>query len=262
MSALPRGQPPRREPSLTVLWSGPGLVAIDKPAGLATIPGRGETDSVLERLARQLGLPHTGSDDPRVRLVHRLDKHTSGVLLMATSVEAQRLLSHQFQNNTVSKEYLALVAGRPEKETGTVDAPLAPHPTSRLHMAISRHGRPARTDWVVEERLGAYALLRCFPRTGKTHQIRVHLRHVGLPLAVDPLYNPPPPGEAEGIYLSRFKRGYRAAKGERERPLIDRLTLHAHRLTFALADGQRVSVEAPVPKDLRAAVAQLRRHAR
>src|SRR5688500_2888006 len=89
-----------RDEALKILWQSPGLIAVEKPAGLATIPGRGEDDSVLERLARQLGMPSTGQDDPRVRVVHRLDKDTSGVLLFATNRAAQQHVSHQFQNNT------------------------------------------------------------------------------------------------------------------------------------------------------------------
>ncbi len=247
---------------LRVLWSDDDLVAVTKPAGLATIPGRAETDSVLERLAAQLGLPHTGTSDPRVRVVHRLDKDTSGVLLFAKNIAAQRHLSHQFQNNTIEKEYIALVNGRPGEREGDIDAPLAPHPSSPQRMTVSRQGRPARTLWRVEETFRDFALLRCFPKTGKTHQIRVHLKHAGLPLAVDPLYNPPPPGTAPGVRLSQFKRGYRPTRGEEERPLIERLTLHAHRLTFTNLNGENVTIEAELPKDFRALLNQLRRHSR
>src|SRR5262245_44288131 len=101
-----------RDEDLKILWQSAGLVAVEKPAGLATIPGRGEADSVLERLGRQLALPSSGQDDPRIRVVHRLDKDTSGVLLFATNRDAQQHVSHQFQNNTVAKEYLALVRGK------------------------------------------------------------------------------------------------------------------------------------------------------
>jgi len=107
---------------------------------------------------------------------------------------AQRHISHQFQNNTVAKEYLAIVAGRPSADEGTVDAPLAPHPNNPKLMAVSKQGRPALTQWKVEQRFRNHTLIRCFPKTGKTHQIRVHLKAAGLPLAVDPLYNPPARG--------------------------------------------------------------------
>src|SRR3954469_6217048 len=132
--------------ALEILGETPDWVAVAKPAGLATIPGRGEDDSVLERLGRQLGLPSSGTEDPRVRVVHRLDKDTSGVLLFAKHTAAQRHLSHQFQNNTIEKEYLALVIGRPEAESGDIDAPLAPHPTSPQRMIVSKHGRNARSQ--------------------------------------------------------------------------------------------------------------------
>src|SRR4051812_15195229 len=106
----------RRNERLEILAATPDWVVVMKPAGLATIPGRGEDDSVLERLGRQLALPSGGTVDPRVRVVHRLDKDTSGVLLFAKHSAAQRHLSHQFQNNTIGKEYLALVAGRPTED--------------------------------------------------------------------------------------------------------------------------------------------------
>lgn len=245
---------------LDVLWQDADYVAVAKPAGLATIPGRGETDSVLERLGRQLNLPSSGTDDPRLRVVHRLDKDTSGVLVFARHVAAQRHLSQQFQNNLVEKEYVALVSGRPEHAEGEIDAPIGPHPTARLRMAVLKHGgRPARTLWRVEETFRSYTLLRVFPKTGKTHQIRVHLRHIGLPLAIDPLYNPPRAGSPAGIFLSTFKRDYRPTPGQAERPLMERLTLHAERLRFTLPNGERKEVTVPLPKDFRALLNQLRR---
>ena len=137
------------------------------------------------------------------------------------------------------------------------------NPNVKTEMMIARsRGRPARTLWQLEESLGAYSLLRVFPKTGKTHQIRVHLKSIGLPLAVDPLYNPPPPQSEGGLYLSQFKRDYRPNAGERERPLIARLTLHAEKLRFQNVDGQMVELIAPLPKDFRATLNQLRRHGR
>ena len=239
-----------------ILLDDPLLVALSKPAGLATIPGRAETTSVLEQLAAMLGLACSGSADPRLRVVHRLDKDTSGVLLFAKTLDAQRHLSHQFQNNRIEKQYLALVAGAPPADEGQIDAPLAVHPTQKDRMTVWKRGRPARTDWQLAERFKQFSLLAVFPRTGKTHQIRVHLQSIGLPLAIDPLYNP----KAPPILLSSFKRGYRAKRGQEERPLIERLTLHAQRLSFDHPTAGATSIEAPLPKDFRTVLNMLRKY--
>jgi 23S rRNA pseudouridine955/2504/2580 synthase/23S rRNA pseudouridine1911/1915/1917 synthase len=246
---------------LEILYEDEDFVAIHKPAGLAAIPGRGETTSAFEMLATQLALPHKGTEDSRLRLVHRIDKETSGVMLFAKNRAAQQHVSHQFQNNLIQKEYLALVAGVPSQPEGEIDAPMERHPANPKLMAVTKHGRPARTLWKVESRFRGLTLLRCFPKTGKTHQIRVHLASIGLPLAIDPLYNPKPPETAAGLFLSSFKRGYRA-KDEAERPLIDRLTLHAEKLTFTIMEGQTKTITAPLPKDYRAIVNMLTKYAR
>jgi RluA family pseudouridine synthase len=253
-----------RNPPLEILLDDADLVAVIKPAGLATIPGRTEEDAeenVLTRLGKQLKLPTIGTADPRLRVVHRLDKDTSGVLLFAKHSAAQRHLSGQFQHNTTQKEYLALVTGRPQSDEGVIDAPLGVSPTSKRRMAVVRHGgRDAVTAWKVEARYRDYALLRVFPKTGKTHQIRVHLHSIGLPLAIDPLYYPGGAGVATGIFLSRFKSDYRPNRYGEERPLIDRLTLHAERLRFTHLDGRPIELVAPPPKDFRAVVNMLGRH--
>lgn len=238
---------------LTILWRDDDLVAIDKPAGLAAIPGRGETTSVIEVLGEQLGVPWTGTADPRVRVVHRIDKETSGVLLLALNIQAQRHLSHQFQNNFIEKEYLALCRGRAGGEAGHIEASLAPHPTSKDRMTVSKHGRPAVTDWKVERTFRSSTLFRVFPKTGKTHQIRVHMLSIGHPLVIDPLYN----AKSGAVYLSQFKRDYRPNAGQEERPLMSRLTLHAEKLRFQKLDGQRVEVVSPLPRDFKALINQL-----
>ena len=253
-----------RNPPLELLLDDADLVATLKPAGLATIPGRGEDDAddcVLARLGRQLALPSAGNADPRIRVVHRLDKDTSGVLLFAKHQPAQRAVSGQLQHNEVEKQYLVLVAGRPDADEGIIDAPIGVNPQHKRRMAVLKHGgREAVTAWRVEGRYRDYTLLRCFPKTGRTHQIRVHLDSIGLPLAIDPVYNPTG-GPAQGIFLSRFKRDYRPNKGQQERPLIDRLTLHAERLRFTHpTTGEPVELVAPPPKDFRATVNMLGRH--
>jgi 23S rRNA pseudouridine1911/1915/1917 synthase len=246
-------------PPIQILYEDNDLVVISKTAGLASIPGRGERLSVLEELAIQLNLPSAGSADPRLRVVHRLDKETSGVLLMAKNQPTQRFLSEQFQNGKVQKEYLALVSGRVGGDAGTIDVPLGPHPTSRDRMAARKDGRPSLTEWKVEDRFRHYTLVRCFPRTGRTHQIRVHLLSIGLPLAVDALYSS---RNETGLFLSTFKRDYRPTHGDEERPLIARLTLHAAKLEFTHPSKGPMSIEASLPKDFRATLNQLRNHGR
>jgi 23S rRNA pseudouridine955/2504/2580 synthase/23S rRNA pseudouridine1911/1915/1917 synthase len=248
----------RAKTAIEVLFEDDHVIAVAKPAGLAAIPGRAEPTCLLQVVARQVGLPSAGTADPRLRVVHRLDKDTSGVMLFAKDLPTQRHLSHQFQNNTIEKEYLAVVVGRTQAKEGSIEAHLGVHPTVKQRMAVLKHGgRPARTDWRVERAFRRYSLLKVFPKTGKTHQIRVHLAHIHHPLAIDAIYNNQ---REQAIYLSGFKRDYRPTSGEDERPLMERLTLHAHRLSFTNVDGKRVVVEAPVPKDFRALVNQLGRH--
>jgi 23S rRNA pseudouridine1911/1915/1917 synthase len=255
------------KPSLEILFEDADLVAVNKPARLATIPGRAEKDSVLEMLGRQLKLPSAGTADPRIRVVHRLDKDTSGVLLFAKNSAAQRFVSHQFMDNTTAKEYLAIVAGRPMEDSGRIEEALAPHPNAAHRMAIVKHGgRPAITEWIIEARFRDCTLLRVFPKTGKTHQIRVHLKHIGHPLVVDPLYNaayasyPPRPESEAGIYLSSFKRDYKPNRNQKEFPLISRLTLHAEKLRFTHPNGTAIELQAPLHKDFRATLNMLTKH--
>ncbi len=238
-------------------------MAVFKPPGLATIPGRAEQTSLLEQVAEQLHLPCTGHTDPRVRLVHRLDKETSGVLLLALNRDAQRFVSQQFQKNTVEKEYLAICVGQPPAvapgHIHEIDLPLAVNPRAPQRMMVNHsQGRPAKTLYRIEESFGLYHVVRAFPKTGKTHQIRVHLMTAGLPLAVDAQYHPIGGGRRNGIFLSHFKPGYRHNE-PMERPLMGRLSLHAEKLSFTHPDGQRVEIDAPPPKDFRATIAQLRK---
>lgn len=247
-----------RSARIEVSYEDADVIAVNKPAGLAVIPGRGETTCLLEQLAEQFALPWTGNDDPRLRVVHRLDKDTSGVMIFARHIDAQRFLSHQFQNNTVEKEYLALVSGRVQDDQGEIDAPIAVHPTDKTRMIATRHGRAARTLWLVERRFREFTLVRCFPKTGKTHQIRVHLQSIGHPLAIDPLYNRS--AFRDGICLSHFKGGYRRKPGEEERPLMNRLTLHAEKLRVALPTQGVKELLCDPPKDLRALINMLSKH--
>jgi len=233
-----------------ILFEDDDLLVVNKPAGLLTIPGRQGSVSLREAIA------HVTRTERSLRLVHRLDRQTSGVLILTKTLHAQRGLSKQFRNRDVEKDYLAIVRGRPEAEQGLIDAPLTLHSPHRHRMIVpSRRGKPSQTQWSVLERWAGMALLRCRPLTGRQHQVRVHLAHVGLPLLVDELY-----GRCAAFYLSEIKSDYRPSRGHEERPLIARLSLHAERITFTHPSrAEQMSLEAPPPKDFRAALTQLRK---
>lgn len=240
---------PGRREKLDVAYRSPAVVAVLKPAGLATIPGRGVDDCLIDRMRDAL-------PDDDVRVVHRLDIETSGVILFALGEDAQRELEKQFTERSVQKTYLALARGRPPGDRGVIDVPLGPDTAESARISIhSKHPRDALTEWERVEQLGDFVLLRCMPRTGRTHQIRVHLQSAAMPLAVDSMY-----GGMPDILLSRLKPDYRRSRKHDERPLISRVTLHAESITFVdPATGASQRVEAPLPKDFRATLNQLRK---
>jgi RluA family pseudouridine synthase len=250
---------PKIEPldaDLPVLCEDDSLIAIDKSPGLASVPERGADNWPLMGM-----LIHHASTCPlcrsasRFRIVHRLDRDTSGVLVLAKTVAAERALAAAFAGRDVDKRYLALVSGEPPADEGSVDAPLAPASRPKGAMAVRPGGKPSVTLWRVVERFRGFALLEARPLTGRTHQIRVHLAHVGMPLAVDPLY-----ADTTALFLSSFKRRYRRS-GE-ERALISRLTLHCASLSFPHpVTAHPVSIESPLPSDFSLALKSLRKWA-
>ena len=150
--------------------------------------------------------------------------------------------------------------GRPPTPEGEVDAPIAPDKQNVGSMKIDKRGKPARTAWRIVEIFRDMTLLHAMPKTGKTHQIRVHLKQIGHPLAVDPLYGPKVDEKGPGVFLSRFKRGYRLGKYAEERPLISRLTLHAEKLRITLPSGQATELTAELPRDFATTLKMLRKY--
>lgn len=253
----PRKVEVRPEPiGLRILHSDDHIVVIDKPAGLIVHPAPGhESGTLVSALLWEGGDLSTLGGEDRPGLVHRLDRETSGVLVVARTDEAHRSLTAQFKSRETEKEYLAIVEANPRRDAGDIDAPIGRSPHDRKKMAIRRDGRPAFTHWEVVERFPAgFALLRCFPKTGRTHQIRVHLKSASMPILCDALY-----GRRFRVTPSEL-RGRPKAAGES--PVLARQALHARRLAFAHpATGERVEFEAPLPADMEAALAILH-HAR
>jgi len=232
---------------LTILYEDADLVVVDKPAGLVVHPAASHHDQTLVNalLFHVKDLSGIGGE-LRPGIVHRLDKDTSGVMVIAKHDEAHRRLTEQWGTERVRKEYLALVYGTPAADKGTIDAPIARDPNNRKRMAVVAGGRRAITDYVVAGRYRYVSLLRCALRTGRTHQIRVHLRHIGHPIVGDPVYSGPQ------------WRGIPDKKLQKLLSSLPRQALHAARLTFPHPrTGETLTVEAPLPADLQAVLEAL-----
>ena len=220
--------------ALSIVGEDEALLVVDKPAGLVVHPGSGNWDgtllnALLHHAPQLAGVPRAG-------IVHRLDKDTSGLMVVAKGLATHTALVRQLQSRSVTREYIALAAGDIAKG-GTVDAPIGRHPTRRTTMAVVTTGKPARTHFEVLERFGVATLLRCRLETGRTHQIRVHLASLGHPLVGDPAYG-------------------------RKGPIpFPRQALHAARLALVHpVTGRPCAWESPLPTDMLGLVTALRMH--
>jgi 23S rRNA pseudouridine1911/1915/1917 synthase len=223
------------------------FIVINKPAGLLSIPDRMGKDISLKVLLQQ----KYGS----IFTVHRLDKETSGVIIFAKDEETHKFLSVAFEERQVEKYYLGIVHGIVPEKKGTIDEAIMENSGKRGTMIVHKKGKTAVTDYEVVEELGKFSLLKFQIHTGRTHQIRVHMQFLGHPIVCDEIYGDPTP-----ILVSSFKPRYNLSKKEdEERPILARLGLHAERLKFSDAGGAVYNLEAPVPKDMRALLQQLRK---
>ena len=233
---------------VVIIWQDDDILVVNKPAGLRSV--QDGYDPGLPYLSS--ALTSTYGD---LWIVHRLDMDTSGVVVLARNEKAHRELCQQFARRQVSKIYHALVVGNPEWDIWDVDLPLRVNGDRRHRTVVDfQRGKFARTHFKVLERFESYALIESKPETGRTHQIRVHLKEVGIPLVADGLY-----GQGELLFLSKIKPGYKKSKNKPERPLLDRVGLHARALTLKHPRSREVSYfEANYPKDVTFALNQLR----
>ena len=238
---------------IEIIYADDDIIVINKPTGVSVTKDRSGDAELLDILNDQLG-PQISS---QLRLVHRLDKHTSGVMILAKNAETQSVFSSYFEKKLIKKTYLALVTGVVPDLQGTINTPLARIPKNPALMCITRKkGKEALTDWKLLADFGTVALLVVNPLTGRTHQIRVHLPGIGLPLAIDPLY-----GADRPLFLSDFKSDYRLSKGQTEKPLIDRLTLHAYQIQLLNPEPNRLDYFiARLDKKFAATIKMLTKH--
>lgn len=233
--------------TLDIVHEDEDLLVINKPAGLVVHPGAGNRAGTLQNAL----LHHAPETErlPRAGLVHRLDKDTSGLLVVARTLQAHKALVDQLQARSMGREYLALVAGT-MTAGGEVDAPIGRDHRERKRMAVREDGKPAVTGYRVEERFPAHTLVRCLLQTGRTHQIRVHMAHIRHPLVGDPVYGgrprlPKGADDALRAALSGFRRQ----------------ALHAQRLALTHPrSGESETWAAPLPADMEALLAALRAH--
>ena len=223
------------------------FIVINKPPGLLSIPDReGKEVSLKVLLQQKYGSIYT---------VHRLDRDTSGVILFAKNEVAHKHFSQQFEERSTKKIYNGLVLGKPETQKGIIDEPIAEHFSQRGKMMTTAKGKPSITEYEVIEQFRTYAWMQFNILTGRTHQIRVHMKHLDHPVACDELY-----GDGNPILLSSFKKKFKLSKSEEEeRPMLARLALHAAELSFADTKNNLQKFIAELPKDLRALLQQLRK---
>jgi len=255
---LDRSLPPVQSIPVEVIYDGPGHLCVNKPAGMLVLPGRGGEGAEFYRSLVALLNADAPPGGPYVRphVVHRLDRQTSGVLLVAKSVDASRDLSRQFQRGEVQKTYVALLEGPLPRREVLLDAPLSRQPGSLVKIAPDpRHGRRAATRIIVRRRFGHFTFVAAHPLTGRQHQIRVHLAAAGYPLAVDSLYGRRDTLTGQGLNAIVGRR-----VAEPKAVLLARSPLHAAHIRYRdPTTGETTAQRAPVPEDIRAVLELLGR---
>ena len=242
--ASPEGSLPEDIP-LDILFEDDCMVAINKPPAMVVHPAKGHWSGTLTAaLAFHFKNLSSVGGPTRPGIVHRLDRDTSGVILVAKTDNAHRALASQFEQRTVNKEYLAIVTPTPDRDSDLIDKPIGAHPYHREKKAIRENhstSRDAVSVYEVQQRYRGFGLVLVKPRTGRTHQIRVHMAHVGHPVLCDKLYS-----GRSSLTLKDLTRN-----DDDSQIILDRQALHAHQIEFAHPEsGQRQTIHAPLPTDI------------
>lgn len=228
-----------------IVFEDDNFIALNKPSGLLSIPDRKGIEISLKVLLKE--------KYGEIFTVHRLDKDTSGLIVFAKNEAAHKHLSLQFENRQTKKIYQGLVIGSPMEKKGSITYHLTEHPALNGTMIVHRKGKESLTDYEVLEDFGIYSWVQFQIHTGRTHQIRVHMKETGHPVVCDVLY-----GDGKPVLVSSLKSKFKLSKdAEEEKPILNRLALHAFQLTFKDISGKMIELEALLPKDIRATLQQL-----
>lgn len=228
-----------------IVFENDDFIGLNKPSGLLSIPDRKGVDVSLKVLLKE--------KYGEIFTIHRIDKETSGLIVFAKNEAAHKHLSLQFELRQTKKIYQGLVIGSLMDKKGSINYPIKEHPALNGTMIVHRNGKESLTDYEVLEDYGIYSLLQFQIHTGRTHQIRLHMKETGHPVVCDTLY-----GDGKPVLVSSLKSKYNLSKDEEEeRPILNRLSLHAFQLSFKDLNGKLIELEVPLPKDIRATMQQL-----
>jgi 23S rRNA pseudouridine1911/1915/1917 synthase len=238
--------------AIDFLYEDENMIVVSKPPHLPVIPDRFGTynynlrDIVKKYLQKQ----HRDAD---VFVVHRIDIDTTGLVLLAKNEQYHKTLNDLFEERKIDKYYLAVIMGHLPVTEGLINKPIL---KTVRKMVVHEKGKPSKTEYKVLQEFDKYSLVLLKPLTGRTHQLRVHLKSIGCPLAVDPIY-----GKSDAFYLHQIKDNFHYKKQQIPRPLCARLTLHAYQLKFTESISKKqIDLEAPVPKDFMAVLKSLRKY--
>ena len=237
------------ENKVEIIFENAQFIAVNKPAGMLTIPDR--HDETLISLYKLLEHQYQ-----KIYIVHRLDKETSGIIIFAKDETTHRYLSRLFEQRGVEKFYMGIIQGSLVNKRGVITEPITEHPVHKGLMTISKKGKPSLTEYEVIEDFGLYSLVKFQIHSGRTHQIRIHMKYSGHPIVCDEIYGNPQP-----VLLSSFKKKYKLSRhDEEERPILSRMALHSYQLIFMDATSKQHDLVAELPKDMRALLQQLQKY--